>query len=63
MTQLQARAVPPFPTLAAAPCCAWCTYPCTPMDCANHRRTPATSTLLAGLLAHANTPTTQGANA
>ena len=45
---LQARSLLPFPNLGG-PCCPWCTYPCTPMDCANHRRTPATDALLARL--------------
>lgn len=54
--QLQARSPLPFPNLGG-PCCPWCTYPCTPMDCANHRRIPATSSLLT-----ARPTTTQGAS-
>lgn len=57
MTLLTARSLEPFPNLGTA-CCPWCTYPCTPMDCANYRRTPDASFLLPFA-----TPTSQGAHA
>lgn len=45
MTRPTARSAQPFPNLGSA-CCPWCTYPCTPMDCANFRRIPDTSLVL-----------------
>lgn len=51
-----ARSRHPFPNLGN-PSCPWCTYSCTPMDCANYRRIPATSDLLA-----ARPTTTEGAH-